>query len=187
MNEPAPNRVPPQSDEPVINATSALTHSPPRTSRGRLTNLLLVFAAIVAVSGITFALGRMTAPAQGSTGLSAGQLPGGNGQTLGQAPNGSFAPGGGQVGLGGGMTFSGTVSAINGSTLTLTTTDGRTFSVDLAGTTYHSETHATAADVAVGTSVKVTVDSLGGPGVNPATSGSTTPALTATDVTIVTQ
>jgi hypothetical protein len=178
MSEPGTNWVTTQPGGQLPNVSEAPPPVIKPKQRGsRLSSALLTVAAIVAVGGLTFAIGRMTAPGQTATGPTAGQF-----------PNASFAPGAG-LGGAGGLTLSGTVEAIDGSTLTLTTTDGQTVTVDLSGTAYHSQADATAADVRTGASVRVTVEGQGGPGgVNPgAVSSGATPTLTATDVTLVSQ
>jgi hypothetical protein len=186
MSEPDTNWVPTPGDDRLPNVSE--TPPPlikPRQRGVRLSNALLTVAAIVAVGGLTFAVGRVTAPGQTGNGL----LPGdGTGPTAGQFPNASFAPGAGLVGASG-LTLNGTVEAIDGSTLTLTTTDGQTVSVDLSGTMYHRQADAAADDVSAGASVKVTVEGQGGPGgVSPgAVSSGARATLTATDVTLVTQ
>jgi hypothetical protein len=157
----------------------------PRKSGGRWLNLLFGVAALVAVAGVAFAVGRSTAPVQATTGLPNGGL-----GTAGQVPTGSFAPGGG---FGGAMVLSGTVASIDGSTLTLTTGDGQTVTVDLsASPTYHAQTAASAASVTPGTSTKITVaggaglpGGQGQPGASPGDAQSRT--LTASDVTIVSE
>jgi len=152
----------------------------PRPRSGRLLNLLLISAAIVAVGGVAFAVGRVTAPA--STLPRFGAFT--NGGT-GVRPNGSFTPGAGgpgAFGRGGGLSLDGTVKAVSAESLTLTLADGQemTFKLD-ATTTYQQATTATATDVAVGDSVSVKVTgggrALGG-------GGGTAADLTASDVTV---
>jgi uncharacterized protein YdeI (BOF family) len=120
--------------------------------------VLLGLAAIVAVGGIAFAAGRLTAPA--STSARGAGLPGGYpGASL--LPGASFAPDAngrpaGALGLGGAqMTLAGTISAISGDTLTLTTESGQTIEVNVADAAWHGQVSASASDVAVGTQVQV--------------------------------
>ena len=160
---------------------------------GGLMNAVLVVAAIVAVGGIAFSAGRMTAPTS-----SRGQF-GGNGQGVG--PGSSFTPGG--QGMPGGfgdrtMTVSGTVKSTDGTTLVLTTADGQEMTVSLSGTTYHAQAAATAADVTAGSTVSVSLSGFGGfrPGDQSGATASGDPGaaggapgqgtLTAKDVTITT-
>ena len=162
-----------------------------RRSNGRWMNALVALAVLVFVGGMTFAIGRATAPAQAANAGTGGQFP-----TNGQFPSGSFNPGGFPGGGldGGGRTISGTVASISGTTMTLTTANGQTLTVDLSGTTYHAQTAATASDVTAGASVQVTVEGFGGPGGNSGAQPSAAPSgassgqsATATDVTIVSQ
>jgi len=155
----------------------------PRAKSGGLLNLLLIGAAILAVGGVAFAVGRSTAPASAFPGV--GTIDGGPIVR----PDGSFAPGvGGPRGLvsNGGLAIDGRVTAVDAESITLTLENGdeMTFALD-GDTTYHQSTAAAPADVAVGDDVSVKVDgggritsSSGGNG------GTTTPDLTAGDVTV---
>ena len=152
-----------------------------RPRSGRLLNLLLIGAAIVAIGGVAFAVGRATAPA--STLPRFGAFT--NGGT-GVRPDGSFTPsagGPGFFGRDGGLSLDGTVKAVSADTLTLTLADGREMTFKLDGTTtYQQATPATATDVAVGDSVSVKIAGIGraaGAG-----GGTTTTDLTASDVTV---
>ena len=156
-----------------------------RAKSGGILNLLLIGAAILAVGGVAFAVGRSTAPVAAATGR-------GNGGA-GFVPGGSFVPGangqgrGGLLG-GGGLTVSGTVESIANGKLTVKLASGDTVSFTLDGsTTYRSATSASATDVAVGDKVDVGVTggraAFGGGG-GGATS-SAAPELTARDVTVV--
>jgi len=192
--------------EPAPTFATATVAAPVKKKADR-SGLVLVLAAFVAIGGITFALGRATAPA------AAGGAPGGNGQA-GQAgqqggisggsfdPNASFDPTTmGRPG-GGSATITGTVSGVSGSTLTIATAAGTTVEVDTSGATWHKQAAATASDVTTGTTVQEAASGLGalggfGPGgaasgasaapapsAAPAASAATT-TVTATDVTIV--
>jgi preprotein translocase subunit YajC len=151
---------PPTQDQPVEVSKPAAGDRPSRATKpDRATMALLLIAAFVAVGGIGFALGHLTAPAaSGAANASFGRGFGGRpslapGQTL-AAGNGA---GRGVVGVSGGV--SGTVQSIDGSTMTVQLANGTTVTIDLTGsTTYHSETSASAADVKVGSSVVVQVD-----------------------------
>jgi hypothetical protein len=158
----------------------------------RALNLLLGGALVLAVAGIAFAVGRMTAPAATITG---GNFPNG-GVFSGQRGNGYFqVRGNGQGGIGvfgggAGPTIEGTVESISGTTLTLKTADGQTIQVALNGsTTYHAQSDASASDVVTGSKVLVRVDfrrgdGAGGPQATAGTGGTVTgPA--ASDVTVV--
>lgn len=184
MTETTP--IPPVVPMPPIGA-------PKRRSSGGAANLVLALAALVAVGGVAFAGGRATAPAS-STGQR-GAFAGANGY----GPTGSFTPG-----QGGGFgtrteTLNGTVTAVDGSKLTIKTSSGASVTVDTSSAAYHAQAAATASDVTTGTTVQVSVSGGGFPGGGPvgapgassgpaasggpaSTGGSTT--LTASDVTI---
>ena len=135
----------------------------PRKASSMWLNVVLGLAAIVAVGGIAFAIGRSTAPAATSGGARAGNFPG----LGGNFPGGSFAPDasgglGGAFTRGGGFNLSGTVESITGETLTLKTANGQTLEFSLgADTTYASKTPATAADVKAGSKVEVQLQGIG--------------------------
>jgi hypothetical protein len=169
----------------------------------KTTLALLFVAALVAVGGIGFAVGHLTAPAAASS--SNGGSRGGNGANGGfarpsLAPGQTFNPGqfGGNGrnvtgGLTGGIT--GTVESIDGSTLTLKLANGSTITIDLSGTTtYHNETAGTASDVTAGSTVIVQIETgssadqpnpgaSGAPGA-PNASGNPGRTLTAKDVIV---
>jgi hypothetical protein len=157
-------------------------------SSSRALNAVLALAAVVAIGGIAFAIGRTTAPtaAANPRGAFAGGFPNAS-----FAPNASGGPagfpGGGQgLGLGRGLTVSGTVAALTTDTLTITTDSGQTIEVGLdADTGYHAKNDATSADVVVGSAVEVGVDfgaDFGQPNASPDPSTVLGPA---TDVTVV--
>lgn len=148
-----------------------------RSGSGRLVNLALGGAVVLAIAGIAFAAGRVTAPAPVTTGA----FPGGNGQF--PLPSGGAFRGGNGGGLLGasGATVEGTVESISATTLTLKTASGQTIQIALAaGTTYHAQTDATANDVTTGTKLLVRVGGVGGP-----TASGTAGGLSASDVTVV--
>ena len=167
---------------PVVVATH-------KASSGRWLNLLLGAAAIIAVGGVAFAIGRSTAPAAA---FAPGTFPDGAGITR---PNGSFDPGAGGggpagpgfLGGGGGLTLDGTVSAIDADSLTVTLASGQEMTFDLdAATTYHEATETDPSAVAVGDQVSVQASGgridIGGGGSGSGTA--TSPSLTAGDVTV---
>jgi hypothetical protein len=187
----APQPVPVAPVTPV--ASSPVPVATPKKKGGGLTNALLVIAALVAVGGVTFAIGRATAPASAASGATNG-----SGRT-GLGPGGSFDPGtmpAGAVPGGFGdrtMTVSGTVKSLDGSTLVITTSDGTETTIDVSGSAYHAQSPATSADVTAGTKVSVSVTGLGGmrrPGASAAPDASAAPgsgSITATDVTITSE
>jgi hypothetical protein len=149
----------------------------------RTTMMLLLVAALVAVGGIGFALGHITAPGASAAAANPSGGPGGfagrnfpslaPGQTFDTSQFGGGA--GGRVGVGGvsgGVT--GTVQSITATTITIQEANGSTVTIDLTGnTTYHSETAASASQVKTGTSVTVQIDTsaLASQSPNPGESG----------------
>jgi hypothetical protein len=162
--------------------------------------MLMAAAAIVAVGGIAFAGGRLTAPAASaaSNGTNTG-LPGANGYGFpgrdgSFAPNGSFAPGAGGLGTSTESSITGTVESIDGDKITLKTASGTTLTITTSSTTtYHGQTSATSSDVTVGSSVIVSATGFGfrggqpgaqaSAGASPAASA-TTQSITAKDITL---
>ena len=167
----------------------------------RTFQILLAVGLLVAVGGVTFAVGRVTAPAAAATTRSGfGNGGFGNGGT-GAAGAGTAGAGLGRGAGFGGVLVTGTVDSVSGSTMTLKEANGTTVTVNLAGTTtYHAQAAATAADVTAGKKVQVQVEIAGGcggpglPAASPAAgaspagggAGATTRTVTATDVTLVT-
>ncbi|HYO42900.1 MAG TPA: hypothetical protein VES19_06835, partial [Candidatus Limnocylindrales bacterium] len=167
MTDPNTNSAQPEStaEQVPVAPVTPVTPMPvvkPKAKGSGFTNALLVVAALVAVGGVTFAIGRATAPAS-----AASAFPGGQGRT-GLGPGGSFDPGTMPGGAGPGgfgdlsMTITGTVKSLDGSTLVITTADGTETTIDVSGSTYHAQSPATGADVTAGTDVSVSVTGLGG-------------------------
>ncbi|HYM82731.1 MAG TPA: hypothetical protein VEY67_01095 [Candidatus Dormibacteraeota bacterium] len=139
---------------------------PPRRSAG--TALVLGVAAVVAVGGLAFAAGRLTAPtaiAASNTGAGnggGGNGGGGNGNGFGNGNGGGFGNGGGGLGGGtglrgaGGFGLRGTVTAVASDHLTIQLANGTTINVPVtASTTYHQEQAGSASDVQVGRQVQI--------------------------------
>ena len=152
----------------------------PRPRSGGVLNLLLIGAAILAVGGVAFAIGRSTAPASafpGVGGLNGGPI---------VRSDGSFDPGAGGPGgfvLDGGLAIEGTVASVDADSVTLTLDNGEEMTFALDGdTTYHEASDATPADVSVGDEVSVKVD--GGGRIQRGNGASTTPDLSARDITV---
>ena len=173
----------------------------PRPSIGAQT-ILTALAALVAVGGVAFAVGRLTAPSaaasngqtQTGTGLGAGngfRNGNGNGNAFGQG-NGNGLGQGGLGRFGGGVALEGQVTAVSDSSLTIQLPSGQTIDVPISSsTTYHRQAAAASGDVATGSQVQVR---LGGPTASgapassaPSGSPGTGPRFggTASDVTIV--
>jgi hypothetical protein len=159
--------------------------TPAAQKRGsaRLINLALGGALVLAVAGVAFAGGRMTAPA------SAGTIPRGNGFPGGGVFNGNGGPrasngivgGPGGIVTGGGATIEGTVDSVTDTTLTLKTADGQTIQIALEGTTtYHAQTNASSDEVKAGGKVLVRIGFRGAGG-----TGTGAANLSAGDVTVV--
>jgi hypothetical protein len=130
-----------------------------------LLNALLGAAVLLAVGGVAFATGRMTAPVAAAFpngGPGGGNFPGGPGASPGFG--GGNGPGGGFLGAGG-ITIEGTVESRTEGSLTIRTTGGQTVEVSLpADTTYHAQAAASGTDVLVGATVNVQVDLQAGQG-----------------------
>lgn len=146
----------------------------------RTTIVLLVIAAMVAVGGIGFALGHITAPSgtSGAAPNASGRgFGGGGGAFRSFAPGESFNPGNlgngtTRVNLGGGVT--GTVQSMTATSITVLLSNGQSETVDLNGsTTYHGETSASSSQVQVGTTVTIQIDTtaVAGSTPNPGASG----------------
>jgi hypothetical protein len=191
----------PANPEPAAAPSEAATFAPQpvvpggtrvqvrrRSSSAMWLNVLLALAAIVAVGGIAFAVGRTTAPVaaaaqRGNGAFGNGAFPRGSFD-----PNASGAPGAGFQGgfRGGGFNLSGTVQSITSQTLTITTANGQTLEFTLgADTTYSTKVPATAADVKTGSKVEVQLQ----PGTGGRPTGSPAPSAgplgTANSVTVV--
>ena len=162
--------------------------------RDSSTMILLLIAGMVAIGGIAFAAGRVTAPTAAAAAVPSGALGFGNfprgslapGQTF--NPAGGFGGGLGRGGVGGGLGsgVTGTVQSISGSTLTLLLSTGSTVTIDLSGsTTYHNETAGSSSDVKVGTKVQVQIETAAAAGATPNPSGSGDRTITASDILIV--
>ena len=152
----------------------------PRPRLGGVLNLLLIGAAILAVGGVAFAIGRSTAPAgafPGVGGLNGGPI---------MRSDGSFDPGTGGPGslaLDGGLAIEGTVASLDADSVTLTLDNGEEMTFALDGDTrYHEATDATSADVSIGDEVSVKVE--GGGRMQRGSDALTTPDLSARDITV---
>jgi hypothetical protein len=170
----------------------------PAKKADRTFTILLAVGLLIAVGGVTFAVGRITAPAAAATTRGNGGF--GNGGFANGGAGGTGAAGLGRGGFGGGVLVTGTVDSISGTTMTLKEANGSTVTVNLAGTTtYHAQAAATSADVTTGKQVQVEVQIAGGfggqgvPGASPGADASPVPGasaptrtITARDVTLVT-
>jgi hypothetical protein len=158
---PTPGQAPAQAPAPAPVRPRASSGS----SRG--TTILYIVAGLIAVGGVAFAVGRVTAPAAAAstsrfgTGAAAFRSEFGAGSSFAPgAARGFFGGGTGVGGLAGGAAISlrGTVQSINGTTMTVQTASGSTVTVDLgSSTTYHKQAAASATDVTTGSQVVVQV------------------------------
>ena len=178
---------------PVVPVQVVPANQPPKRRASRLLDIALALAAILAIGGVAFAVGRATAPApaQAARGFA------GNGGFF--RNGGSFDPGAGggngqgprfAFGGGGALAIDGTVTALTADSITIKRADGQEVTFDVTGTTaYHQATTAAASDVAVGdsVSVRVTPDGRlggGGQGGQAGATASGAPTLSASDVTV---
>ena len=171
-----------QATPPMAAAPSVpLAQPAPTRPNGRRPTLLdafLVAAAVVAIAGVGFAAGRLTAPSardqladqfrRGAVPIAGGGSPGGQLPNGGLLPGGNVQPGDGQngtrIGLmaGGGLALQGEVTEVASDHLSLKLEGGQTITIGLAsGTTYHQQAPASAADVTTGDTVVVRVDARG--------------------------
>jgi hypothetical protein len=153
-----PTRVPP----PAV--SSPLAPIVAEKKKSSALNLVLGLALVVAVGGIAFAAGRLTAPA--STAAGGGR--GGNGTGTGTGftrggGNGPVGASGGAGGFGGAfgggagsVTIEGTVQSITPTAITLALSSGQTIDIPIdSTTTYHGQQAATSTDVKNGSKVQV--------------------------------
>ena len=192
------------AEPPVMRSGGLPARAPAKQDRATLT--LLLIAAFVAVAGIGFAVGHVTAG--GGTAAATG-VNGGRGGLGGFTRGGGFpslAPGqtfdtsqfgGGRGGLGGfgGLTgvaggVTGTVQSITPTSITIQEASGTSVTIDISGnTTYHNAAAASPSDVQVGGTVTVQIDTsaLASESPNPSASGALGGrTLTAKDILITT-
>jgi hypothetical protein len=163
---------------------------PKKKSSSTLLNVVLGLAVVVAIGGVAFAAGRLTAPAASA----ANTFTAGAGNGFGNGPRASGAPGNFRgAGFGAGA-LRGTVTAVTPTAITLTLSSGGTIEIPLdSSTAYHQQAAATSTDVAVGSTVLVELKDQGGaptvvgPNASLAPGASPGPITvgTATDVTVV--
>lgn len=162
----------------TVEPTVQLKAAPVRKS-SRTANLLLAIAGLIAIAGMAFAAGRLTAPAATSPGNG-----GFNGFPTGSFNPGAF-PGGGAGGPGGigarlgGVSLDGEVTAVSDDSITIRLENGSTIDVPVDGSTeYRSAAQSTAADVAVGDKVLVQPRQVTfNPGASPDPAASSEPSI----------
>ncbi len=166
---------PPSSDQPgyqigttpvaPVSVSSPLAPLVAEKKGSSALSLLLGFALVVAIGGVAFAAGRLTAPA---TATAAGTGRGGNGTGFGggtgaAGPSGADFAGGGLAGAG--LSVTGTVEAISPTSISVKLASGTTVQIPIDGaTTYHGQAAATATDVTTGAQVVVDLNGTGGLG-----------------------
>jgi len=149
-------------------------------------DMVLVGAAVMALAGVAFATGRLTAPAAAAAN-SAANGAAGNGAAGNVArrargsfdPNASFAPGqggfggagaggagglgaGGAGGLGAGVNITGSVISVSATEIKVQLANGTTVNIPIdSSTAYHSQASATSSDVKTGTKVEIQVSGTG--------------------------
>jgi hypothetical protein len=148
----------PNAAAPASATEPAPTVVPVRPARRDPLPIVLALAALVAVGGVSFAVGRVSAPqAAAQTGLpGAAGLPGGGQRGQGLPGNGQ-GNGFGNLGRAlGGLAIRGTVTAVAADHITIRLDSGQTVDIPTGtDTTYHRQAAATATDVAAGTAVIV--------------------------------
>ncbi len=159
--------------------------TPTKQKRNPLDAVLMI-AAVVALAGIAFATGRLTAPASATTAAANGAANGAAGASGAQGgpggrtrgsfdPNASFAPGqggfGGQAGGqpgggalgggalgGGGASITGSVVSVSATEITVQLANGTTINIPIdSSTAYHAQTSAKGSDVKAGAKVEIQV------------------------------
>ena len=175
--DPAPSTPvsPPQAPPTSFAPAPLVSTMTPRKNRASAGTALLLVGALVAIGGVAFAVGRVTAPAAATTtGLgAAGRGTGGEG---------GFGPGGfgGAGGFGGGrnggaLSVTGTVVSIDANSIQVKLANGTTQTLTLgSSTTYRDSTSGSAADVVPGATVQVALDL--GTGTGPTASGQPRPS-----------
>ncbi|MDQ6794956.1 MAG: hypothetical protein M3067_09105 [Chloroflexota bacterium] len=189
MTTPTPPITPPSSPTPATPTTPTVPVV--RAGRsGNVLNLVLILAALIAIGGIAFAVGRTTAPrTTAATGAGAG-----NGTFGGPRGSGGPRASGGPGGFGGGFGgraagLRGTVTAVSPTSITIQVANAGTITIGIDGsTTYHREVAGGATDPTPGKEVIVQLNGRnpngGTAGASPGPSGFG--AGTATDITVVT-
>lgn len=152
-SQPVPSFIPP--------TVAAAVGKPKARTAVSAGSLAFVAAIVIAGAGLGFAGGRLTAPAAAANGRTGF---GGNFARGSFTPDASGNPGRGAFGglnfggAAGNISIDGTVTAVSGSSITLQTASGQSVTLQIPSTaTYHSQAAATSSDVAVGSSVAVSV------------------------------
>ena len=121
----SPDQAPVAPAAPVSMSSPLAAIVAPKRGTSAL-NLLLGLGLVVAIGGVAFASGRLTAPAAAAAGNGTGTGFGRGGNGTGFTPGASGAPGGagfgggGVFGAGGAVTIQGTVQAVTPTSISLT-------------------------------------------------------------------
>jgi hypothetical protein len=156
---PAPPVTPPQGFGPTSFAPVPLVATTtPRKNRASAGTALLLVGALVAIGGVAFAVGRVTAPAAAAT--TGGFGGAGRGTGTGEGGTGGFGAGGfGGAGggrNGGGVSVTGTVVSVGTSTIQIKLSTGSTMTLNLGtNVTYRDSTTGSASDVTPGATVQI--------------------------------
>lgn len=131
--------------------------------RQRWAGVGLAVAAVIAVAALAFLGGRLTAPTAAATDAGGFTGPGGGFQPPDgfEPPAGGGFPGGGPGG-GAGLSVEGTITEVDGDTITLELEDGQAVTVTVGDeTTVSREELADRDDLAAGISVRVQIGAQG--------------------------
>ena len=178
-----PSSAPDTVSPPAVPAPSPGSGRPKKQDRTTLA--LLLVASLIAVGGVGFALGHVTATSSTSSSARPSGLGGRSFASL--APGQTFGPdqfGGARAGA---AAISGTVQSFDGTNLVLVEANGGSVTIEIAGTTtYHNETAASASQITAGTAVTVAIDTSSPTNALPSPGSSVARTLTAGDVLITT-
>jgi hypothetical protein len=187
--QPAFQPVPPEPSAPLQTSSPTpvpepvVPVKPARSGQALWINVALGLALAVALGGVAFAAGRMTAPTAATALNGNGNGRFGNGGYFPGGGNGGTFPGGGAGNRGfgaGGLSVEGTVTAVTADSITITTATGQAVTIATTGTTtYHQQSTAAASDVKTGGKVIVQLGART-PQASPTTTGPT-----ANDITVV--
>ena len=192
INEPTPGSTPPPTwaTDPVastpvnpvpVAAPTSFAPAPlvasttPKKNRASTGTALLLVGALVAIGGVAFAVGRVTAPTPAAT--TGGFAGAGRGTGTGEGGTGFGAAGGfgGAGRTGGGVSITGTVVSVSASSIEIKLAAGNTMTLNLStNVTYRDSTTGSAADVTPGATVQVGLALAGGAG--PTASGNPRPS-----------
>jgi hypothetical protein len=172
--DPAPGSQAPASGPTSFAPAPLVPTMTARKNRASAGTALLLVGALVAIGGVAFAVGRVTAPAAATTtGLGAGAGRGNGGEFGTGGFNGAGGFGG--AGRAGGLSVTGTVVSIDATSIQIKLANGTTTTLSLGSSvTYRDSTTGSAADVTPGATVQVAL--AVGAGTGPTASGQPRPS-----------